>query len=96
MPLASYGVLAGSVVDQRAEGGTDSPHYQIRVRGGEADFRVAVNVLSQEKPAELLYVADENFPSPRHPEPARPAGRFHPAGQPARWDGAGLYPREPV
>jgi len=52
------------VVDQRAEGGTDSPHYQIRVRGGEADFRVAVNVLSQEKPAELLYVADENF---RHP-----------------------------
>ena len=64
MPLASYGVLAGSVVDQRAEGGTDSPHYQIRVRGGEADFRVAVNVLSQEKPAELLYVADENF---RHP-----------------------------
>jgi uncharacterized protein YukJ len=52
------------VVDQRAEGGTDSPHYQIRVRGGEADFRVAVNVLSQEKPAEKLYAADENF---RHP-----------------------------
>jgi Uncharacterized conserved protein (DUF2278) len=46
MPLASYGVLVGSVVDQRAEGGTDSPHYQIRVRGSEADFRVAVNVLS--------------------------------------------------
>jgi uncharacterized protein YukJ len=64
MPLASYGVLAGSVADQRAEGGTDSPHYQIRIHGGEADFRVAVNVLSQEKPAELLYVAEENF---RHP-----------------------------
>jgi len=61
MPLASYGVLAGSVVDQRAEGGKDSPHYQIRVRGSEADFRVAVNVLSQEKLVELLYVADENF-----------------------------------
>ena len=64
MPLAGYGVLAGAVVDQRAEGGADSPHYQIRVHGGEADFRAAVNVLSQEKPAELLYVADENF---RHP-----------------------------
>jgi uncharacterized protein YukJ len=64
MPLAGYGVLAGSVAGQRAEGGTDTPHYQIRVRGGEADFRVAVNVLSQEKPAELLYVAEENF---RHP-----------------------------
>ena len=45
-------------------GGTDSPHYQIRIRG-DADFRVAVNVLSQEKPAEeLLYVADENFLHP--------------------------------
>jgi uncharacterized protein YukJ len=64
MPLASYGVLVGSVAGQRAEGGTDSPHYQIRIGGGEADFRVAVNVLSQEKPAELLYVAEENF---RHP-----------------------------
>jgi uncharacterized protein YukJ len=64
MPLASYGVLVGSVAGQRAEGGSDSPHYQIRIRGGDADFRVAVNVLSQEKPAELLYVAEENF---RHP-----------------------------
>jgi uncharacterized protein YukJ len=83
MPLASYGVLAGSVVDQRAEGGKDSPHYQIRVRGSEADFRVAVNVLSQEKPAELLYVADENF---RHPVtqslPGLPAGFTPLASQP--------------
>ncbi len=29
MPLARYGVLAGSVVDRRAEGGTDTPPYQI-------------------------------------------------------------------
>ena len=83
MPLAGYGVLAGSVVDQRAEGGTDSPHYQIRVRGGEADFRVAVNVLSQERPAELLYAADENF---RHPVtqtlPSLPDGFTPLASQP--------------
>jgi uncharacterized protein YukJ len=52
------------VTDQHAEGGKDSPHYQIRVHGGDADFRVAVNVLSQDKPAELLYVADENFHHP--------------------------------
>lgn len=70
MPLASYGVLIGSVAGQRAEGGTDSPHYQIHVRGGEADFRVAVNVLSQEKPADLLYVAEENF---LHPVTQRPS-----------------------
>jgi uncharacterized protein YukJ len=64
MPLAGYGVLAGRVADCRAEGGSDTPHYQIRVRGGGADYRVAVNVLSQQAPSELLYLADETF---RHP-----------------------------
>src|SRR5215211_777857 len=64
MPLARYGVLAGRVVDRRAEGGTDTPHYQVHVRAGDVEFRVAVNVLSQQHPSELLYVADEAF---RHP-----------------------------
>ena len=54
MPLARYGVLTGRVVDRRAEGGTDTPHYQVHVRGGEVEFRVAVNVLSQQHPSELL------------------------------------------
>lgn len=64
MPLASYGVLAGRVTDARAEGGQDTPHFQIRVAGGEHQFRVAVNVLSQESPSELLYLADESFHHP--------------------------------
>jgi uncharacterized protein YukJ len=64
MPLARYGVLAGRVVGRRAEGGTDSPHYQVHVRGGGADYRVAVNVLSREHPSELLYLADEAFDHP--------------------------------
>jgi uncharacterized protein YukJ len=64
MPLARYGVLAGRVMDRRAEGGTDTPHYQILVAGGEVEYRVAVNVLSQEHPSELLYVADEAFGHP--------------------------------
>ena len=38
MPLARYGVLAGQVVDRRAEGGTDTPHYQIQVDGGGVEF----------------------------------------------------------
>ncbi len=41
MPLKRYGVLVGQVVDRRAEGGTDSPHFQIQVRGGDVDFRTA-------------------------------------------------------
>src|SRR2546426_861130 len=65
MPLTGYGVLAGRVVDRRAEGGADSPHFQIRVRGGDIDFRVAVNVLSQQSPSELLFVADESFAHPQ-------------------------------
>jgi uncharacterized protein YukJ len=64
MPLTGYGVLAGQVVDSRAEGGADSPHFQIRIRGGSTDFRVAVNVLSQQSPSELLFVADESFSHP--------------------------------
>jgi uncharacterized protein YukJ len=65
MPLTSYGVLAGRVLESRAEGGTDTPHFQIRVRGGGTDFRVAVNVLSQQSPSELLYLADEAFQHPQ-------------------------------
>jgi len=64
MALHGYGVLAGQVSDSRAEGGADSPHFQIRVRGGDTDFRVAVNVLSQQSPPELLFVADESFSHP--------------------------------
>jgi uncharacterized protein YukJ len=64
MPLARYGVLAGRVAGRRSEGGTDTPHYQVHVRGGGVDYRVAVNVLSQQHPSELLFLADEAF---RHP-----------------------------
>ncbi len=62
--MKRYRVLVGQVVDRRAEGGTDSPHFQIQVRGGDVDFRVAVNVLSQQEPSELLYVSDEAFHHP--------------------------------
>jgi len=75
MPLARYGVLAGRVAGRRAEGGTDTPHYQVHVRGGGADYRVAVNVLSREHPSELLYLADEAFDHPLVQQlPALPDG----------------------
>ncbi|SDY47616.1 Uncharacterized protein YukJ [Modestobacter sp. DSM 44400] len=64
MPLRNYGVLAGRVVDSRSEGGSDSPHFQVQVQGGETAFRVAINVLSQQSPSELLYLADEAFTHP--------------------------------
>jgi uncharacterized protein YukJ len=64
MALRDYGVLTGRVVEGRSERDADTPHYQVRVDGGGVDFRVAVNVLSQQAPSELLYVADPAF---RHP-----------------------------
>jgi uncharacterized protein YukJ len=67
MPLKDYGVLVGRVVDARREGGQDTPHYQIEVDGGGTRFRVAVNVLSQLAPSELLFLADEKFDHPLLP-----------------------------
>ena len=64
MPLHNYGVLVGRVQDTRREGATDTPHFQIHARGAGEDFRIAVNVLSQLSPPELLYVAVEGFAHP--------------------------------
>jgi uncharacterized protein YukJ len=71
MPLNAYGVLVGRAVDCRREGGTDTPHYQVRIDAGGTSHRIAVNVLSQESPSELLYVVVDDF---RHPVTAAVAG----------------------
>ncbi|MBW8792655.1 MAG: DUF2278 family protein [Streptomyces sp.] len=69
MPLKTYGVLIARAVDTRREGAADSPHYQIHLTDESGtDYRAAVNVLSQEKPAELLYLVDDDF---EHPLTAR-------------------------
>jgi uncharacterized protein YukJ len=71
VPLEKYGVLVGRVVDRRREKGSSSPHYQLHVRAGSSrgaaqpvDFRVAVNVLSQQAPSELLFLAVDDLTSP--------------------------------
>ncbi|MER7752486.1 YukJ family protein [Kitasatospora sp. NPDC097643] len=74
MPIRDYGVLAATAVDRRREGATDTPHYQIHLRDAHGtDYRAAVNVLSQQAPADLRYLVDEDF---RHPVTALlpPAG----------------------
>ncbi|QHC23929.1 DUF2278 family protein [Streptomyces sp. GS7] len=65
MPIDFYGVLAGRAVDRRREGSTGTPHYQIHLTDNAGThYRAAVNVLSQQSPPELLYLADDDF---RHP-----------------------------
>jgi hypothetical protein len=41
-----YGVLVGRILDGQLNPSGNSPHYEIWVRGGGADFRIAVNVRS--------------------------------------------------
>ena len=66
MALRSYGVLQGRVVGRRREDASDSsPHFQMHVVDeAGTDYRIAVNVLSQQAPSELLYLAVDDF---RHP-----------------------------
>ncbi len=73
MPLRSYGVLRARPVGRRREDSSDpSPHYQMHlVDDGGTDYRIAVNVLSQQAPSELLYLAADDF---RHPVTERLPG----------------------
>ena len=65
MPLKDYGVLVARAVDQRREGAGDTPHFQIHVVDDAGiDFRIAVNVMSQQSPSELLYLVDDQFAHP--------------------------------
>lgn len=63
MPITGYGVLKGAVADRRIET-TDTPHYQIHLRAGGTDFRVAVNIRSQMAPPDLLFLAVDDFQHP--------------------------------
>jgi uncharacterized protein YukJ len=65
MPLRSYGVLSGHVVAIHREGTSDTPHYQIHIVDDAGNnYRVAVNVESQQSPSELLYLVVDDFHHP--------------------------------
>ncbi|WP_432189427.1 DUF2278 family protein [Streptomyces sp. Tue6028] len=72
MPLKAYGVLITRAVDTRREGSVDTPHYQIHLTDDQGvHYRAAVNVKSQERPSELLYLVDDDL---HHPVTARLEG----------------------
>jgi uncharacterized protein YukJ len=60
MPIKDYGVLKGRPIDTLIGKGKD-PHYQIHVVDNQADYRIAVNIKSQEAPSDLEYDIDESF-----------------------------------
>ena len=72
MPLDAYGVLIATPVELRRESSADTPHFQIHaVDAAGVDYRIAVNVKSQQAPSELMYLLDDDL---RHPVTAALAG----------------------
>src|ERR1700730_9837319 len=64
MPVQNYGVLKAHPVAARK--GSHNPHYQIHVVDANGvDYRIAVNVQSQDSPPALLYypLADFRYPT---------------------------------
>lgn len=61
--LANYGVLKGRPL-RGVPGRGRNPHYQVHVVDDTTEYRIAVNVKSQESPSEVEYYADDDF---RHP-----------------------------
>lgn len=60
--IPGYGVLRGLAIEAKLEG--DKPHYQIHIKAAGADYRIAVNVMSDEAPSELLFFLDPDFKHP--------------------------------
>jgi uncharacterized protein YukJ len=60
--IPGYGVLRGKAVEGKLEGA--KPHYQIHIQAAGTDYRIAVNVMSDESPSELLFFLDSDFHHP--------------------------------
>lgn len=67
MPIQNYGVLCGSIKDKldsasalkKVPGG--SPHYEILLQAANINYRIAVNVKSNDSPPDLLFYLDDNY-----------------------------------
>jgi uncharacterized protein YukJ len=62
MPLKKYGVLKGTAIDRRFASGAN-PHYQVHIVDDAVDYRIAVNVQSQDG-SQVHYVVEPWFDHP--------------------------------
>lgn len=60
----NYGLLKSRPTDRLFGSDQTNQHYQIHAIAGTAEYRVAVNVQSQDAPSTLLYFVNENFQHP--------------------------------
>ncbi|HEY0783886.1 MAG TPA: DUF2278 family protein [Thermoanaerobaculia bacterium] len=61
--IVHYGVLKGKASEGKLAG-TPKPHYQIHIEAAGEEHRIAVNVLSDESPSELLFFLEPDFHHP--------------------------------
>ncbi|VBB05892.1 Hypothetical protein LUCI_1103 [Lucifera butyrica] len=59
MPIKEYGVLKCQPL--KGMHAADTSHFEVHVVDDNYDYRIAINVKSQQSPPELLYYIDENF-----------------------------------
>ena len=62
MALKNYSVLKGRPVENRLASGAN-PHYQVRVVDDTAEYRIAINVQSQDK-SDLEYLISSHWQHP--------------------------------
>ncbi len=67
MPVPNYSVLTGTLKDKLDSNAAmqkfphGSPHYQLLISAAGIDYRVAVNVKSDETPVNLEFFLDDNY-----------------------------------
>ncbi|MDJ1467222.1 DUF2278 family protein [Xanthocytophaga flava] len=61
--LKNYGVLKGKAIE-REMASPSHEHFQIHILAGTEHHRIAINVMSQLSPPEVLFYMDENFVHP--------------------------------
>ncbi len=61
MAIGGYGVLAGTAVEAKLAGKIGKPHFQIQLEVQEICHRVAVNVMSDQSPSELLFLLEPDY-----------------------------------
>ncbi len=61
MAIGGYGVLAGTAVGAKLAGRVGKPHFQIQLEVDGVCHRVAVNVMSDQSPSELLFLLEPDY-----------------------------------
>ncbi|GKX29758.1 hypothetical protein SH1V18_22380 [Vallitalea longa] len=61
MSLQAYGLLKCKAIETKEERDNNRPHYHIHVKAYEENYRISINIKSNDVLSELLFYTDENF-----------------------------------